>query len=166
MRKCYTCKEIKPLSEYHRNPRRKYGVSNQCKTCANKYASEYRKSNKDKVNEYQRLYSKRRKKTDYLYKATKNLRTRTSIAFSVSYWTKTSGNIDMLGCDYKTAMKYIESKFTKGMSWNNYGEWHIDHIIPLSSAKTKEELESLCHYTNLQPLWSEENLSKGAKINS
>jgi len=50
------------------------------------------------------------------------------------------------------------------MSWDNYGEWHIDHIIPLCSATTVEELEKLCHYTNLQPLWAEENLFKGGKM--
>ncbi len=52
------------------------------------------------------------------------------------------------------------------MSWDNHTKygWHIDHIIPLASAKTEEELKSLCHYTNLQPLWAKENLSKGAKI--
>lgn len=52
------------------------------------------------------------------------------------------------------------------MNWDNRGlyGWHIDHIIPLSSAKTEEEVYKLCHYTNLQPLWAKENLSKGNKI--
>lgn len=50
------------------------------------------------------------------------------------------------------------------MTWENRNEWHIDHITPLSSAKTEEELYKLCHYTNLQPLWAEENLKKGNKI--
>lgn len=70
----------------------------------------------------------------------------------------------MLGCDYQTAFKHIESRFKQGMSWDNFGEWHIDHIIPLASAKTEIELIELCHYTNLQPLWAEENRSKGDKI--
>jgi hypothetical protein len=49
------------------------------------------------------------------------------------------------------------------MSWENHGEWHIDHIVPLSSAITEEELRKLSHYTNLQPLWATDNLSKGSK---
>ena len=50
------------------------------------------------------------------------------------------------------------------MTWENYGEWHIDHIIPLDSANDENELYSLCYYTNLQPLWGNENIRKGAKI--
>jgi hypothetical protein len=50
------------------------------------------------------------------------------------------------------------------MSWDNYGSWHIDHIMPLSSAQTTEEFNKLCHYSNLQPLWAHENLSKGNRI--
>ena len=49
------------------------------------------------------------------------------------------------------------------MSWENHGEWHIDHKKPLASAKTEEELKKLCHYTNLQPLWALDNIRKGAK---
>ena len=50
------------------------------------------------------------------------------------------------------------------MNWENRNLWHVDHIIPLSSAKTEEELVKLCHYTNLQPLWAEDNLKKSNKI--
>lgn len=66
----------------------------------------------------------------------------------------------MLGCSYEEFKIYIESKFTEGMNWNLYGKIHIDHIKPLSSAKTKEEMIKLAHYTNLQPLWAEDNLKK------
>ena len=57
--------------------------------------------------------------------------------------------------------------FDERMSWENHGAktWHIDHIIPLASAKTEEEVFLLCHYTNLQPLWWSDNLSKGSKLN-
>ena len=77
---------------------------------------------------------------------------------------KNSTTEDLLGCSFKDAVKHIESLFTEGMSWDNMGEWHIDHIIPLSSANTKIELIKLCHYRNLQPLWAVDNMSKSSSI--
>ena len=72
----------------------------------------------------------------------------------------------IIGIDSQGFREYISSKFKEGMSWDNYGwdTWHLDHIIPLSTAKTIKELEELSHYTNLQPLWRDENLEKGDKI--
>ncbi len=63
-------------------------------------------------------------------------------------------------------IKHIESRFWPGMNWQNhaYYGWHIDHRIPLSSAKTVEEVAKLCHYSNLQPLWWNDNFAKGSKI--
>jgi hypothetical protein len=60
----------------------------------------------------------------------------------------------------------LENQFVEGMNWENYGSkgWHIDHIIPLSSAKTVDEAISLNHYKNLQPLWAVDNMKKGNKI--
>jgi len=58
----------------------------------------------------------------------------------------------------------MEAKFVDGMNWDNIGEWHIDHIIPLSSAETEQEIIKLCHYTNLQPLWAFDNISKGNRL--
>ena len=60
--------------------------------------------------------------------------------------------------------EHLENQFKEGMTWHNRSEWHIDHIVPLSSANNEEELYKLCHYTNLQPLWAEENLKKSNKI--
>lgn len=73
--------------------------------------------------------------------------------------------IESLGIDIPSFKLYLESLFLTGMSWDNYGlhGWHIDHIIPLSSAKTKEEFDLLSHYTNLQPLWAKDNFQKGSK---
>ena len=163
MKRCYVCKEMKPLEEFHKNITKRDGRRDDCKPCASAYTSNYRKKNVDKINEYRRSYSKNRWKNDPLYRLKRNLSTRTSLAFTTKYWTKNSGNIDMLGTDYETAFKHIESQFKEGMTWDNRGEWHIDHIIPLSSAKTKEEMEKLCHYRNIQPLWKEENMLKGNK---
>jgi len=64
----------------------------------------------------------------------------------------------------KIVFEHFESLFTNGMCWNNMGQWHIDHIIPLSTAITEEDVIRLCHYTNLQPLWAEDNLKKSNKL--
>jgi len=60
--------------------------------------------------------------------------------------------------------EHLEKQFDENMTWDNYGEWHIDHIIPLSSANTEEEMYKLCHYTNLQPLWAIDNIIKANTI--
>jgi len=121
---------------------------------------DYRDKNRDLINEKRRL----KRYNNSLYRMSLNLRNRTWYAFRDSNWSKKSSNKELLGCDFETAHTHLEKQFTKGMSWNNYGEWHIDHIIPLASAKTEEELIKLFNYTNLQPLWAIDNLSKGAKI--
>ena len=71
--------------------------------------------------------------------------------------------IDLIGCSLDFLKQHLESQFKPGMSWENwnYQGWHIDHITPLSFAKTEDDLHSLCHYSNLQPLWAKENLKKG-----
>jgi hypothetical protein len=70
----------------------------------------------------------------------------------------------IVGCTYEYLKTYLESKFQEGMSWENQGLWHIDHIIPLSSGKNEEDIYKLCHFTNLQPLWAQDNLKKSNKI--
>lgn len=72
--------------------------------------------------------------------------------------------LEILGCDFEKLKHHFESQFKEGMDWSNRGEWHIDHIIPLSTAQTKDDLIKLSHYTNLQPLWADENMKKSNKI--
>ena len=105
-----------------------------------------------------------RKRKNPLERFKYSVRARTYKAFKRNYWIKNSGSEKLLGCDWETAMKHIESQFESWMNWDNHGEWHIDHIIPLASGTTKEEVKKLCHYTNLQPLLAEENISKSDKI--
>jgi len=78
---------------------------------------------------------------------------------------KTNKTFNIIGCTPEFLKEYIENQFTEGMTWENHGQfgWHIDHIIPLSSVKTEEELYPLFHYTNLQPLWWLDNIKKGTK---
>jgi len=77
---------------------------------------------------------------------------------------KSNKTFELIGCTPQSLKEHLEKQFVEGMTWNNRNEWHIDHIIPLSSAKSKEEIYKLCHYTNLQPLWAEDNLKKSNKI--
>ena len=66
-----------------------------------------------------------------------------------------------VGCNHPKLREYISSRFRPGMSWERYRQWEVDHVRPLSSARTIEELLMLCHFSNLQPLWRNENLRKG-----
>lgn len=70
----------------------------------------------------------------------------------------------ILGCDIEYFAKHIERQFLPGMTWENRGEWHIDHIVPVSSARDADEVEKLNHFTNLRPLWAKDNLAKCAKL--
>ena len=82
---------------------------------------------------------------------------------------KIDRTLDLIGCTEIELRNHIESKFTDGMSWDNYGKygWHVDHIRPCSSFDLSEpEQQRQCfHYTNLQPLWAKDNLSKGSHYN-
>ncbi len=64
-------------------------------------------------------------------------------------------------CSQEDLKQHIEARFTDGMTWDRYGQWEVDHITPLSAARSLEHLIELCHYSNLQPLWKRDNLAKG-----
>ena len=191
MKKCTNCKVDKEITEFSKDKRRKDGMRSVCKLCQKEYRKknkdkikeyhkehykankdkrkerqkEYRKKNKDKINKSSKEYQKNRKLSDPLFKMKCNLRTRTCMAFKNKGYSKNTKTQEMLGVDWEIAKKHIERLFTKGMNWSNQGDWHIDHIIPLSSANTEERLKKLCHYTNLQPLWAVDNLIKSDVIN-
>ena len=134
------------------------------KTPKERYQESGRKNyfaNKEKIRKVASLRHKKRLATDILYKLkikTKNIIYR---AFKGKYIKKTHTN-ELIGCSSEFLKKYLESKFENWMNWENYGRyngelnygWDIDHIIPLSSASSEEELIKLNYYTNLQPLWA------------
>ena len=70
----------------------------------------------------------------------------------------------LLGCSIAELRIHIERQFTKGMSWGNRAEWHLDHIVPLDTATTIDDVVALCHHTNLRPIWRLDNLRKGSKV--
>jgi hypothetical protein len=110
--------------------------------------------------EYSNNYQKKRKKENILFNIISNMRN--SVNRYLKY--KSKHTFEIIGCSPQLLKEHLENQFVSGMGWDNRSEWHIDHIIPLSSAKTEDELYKLCHYTNLQPLWAEENLKKSNKI--
>lgn len=135
----------------------------------------YTNSHKEKVKQSRHRYKieNRQKCTDYERNKRHNdsiYRLRTNLRNLIRRYTKGKGYkgsksvYEILGCDFDYFKDYIEKKFKNGMTFENYGEWNIDHIIPISSAKNDEDLERLNHYTNLQPLWANENYKKGKKI--
>jgi len=172
MKVCNTCKLEKPLSEFSKDKSRKDGLNLKCTTCrknyrrANKEASisyqrEYRQNNKEKVASNKKDYQNKRRQTDPLFKLKSNLRTR---VWSILKNDKDKRTEELLGASFYVVKQHIEDTFVEGMTWGNYGQWHVDHKIPLASAKTKKEVEKLFHYTNLQALWAEDNFIKSDKL--
>ncbi len=135
-------------AEYYKNNKNKIKISKQ----------KYRKNNRIKLNSYNNTYMKKRRQEDYNYRLKTNVRSMISRLLK----NKKDGlsTTKILGCSYNDFKQYLESKFQPWMNWNNYGKyngefdygWDIDHIIPVSSAITKEEIIKLNHYHNLQPL--------------
>jgi hypothetical protein len=114
--------------------------------------------------EYHRKYMKHKRDSDHVFSIASRVRTRINMAILQQGYSKTSKNSDVLGCTWDEFAAYIKSKFLDGMTFENRNLWHIDHIIPLASANSEEEIIKLNHYTNLQPLWAIDNLRKGCKI--
>jgi hypothetical protein len=127
----------------------------------NKKCQEYYQKHRDELIKKNIQYELERRKVDPAYRARKNLRKRVRDAIKEKGFSKRTEKI--LGLNQTEFKEYIESKFTEGMTWENYGYrgWHIDHSKALSTASTIEEMEALCHYTNLAPMWGIENMKKG-----
>jgi hypothetical protein len=128
------------------------------------YQKKYRENNKEKLQNYKYNYNKKRRETDILFNLKNNISHRVREFLKLKKITKKNKTFEIVGCSPQFLKEHLENQFVDGMTWDNRSEWHIDHIIPLSSAKIEDELYKLCHYTNLQPLWAEDNLKKSNKI--
>lgn len=106
-----------------------------------------------------------RYKNDINFRLANALRSRVRGAFK-SGGEKAEKTMELLGCSVQHVKDHLESQFTEGMTWENQGEWHIDHIRPCASfdLEDPEEQKKCFHWTNLQPLWALDNLRKGAKF--
>lgn len=142
---CSTCKEIKSFSSFRVKKGRKFGLKHLCIKCDNKYHRERRRTNlKVKI------------KGNYISRL--NLALKNNI--------KSNKTEKLLDCSIEELKRHLESQFKIGMSWDNREEWHIDHEIPCSLFDlTDPHQQAVCfHWSNLQPLWAEDNLSKKDSI--
>lgn len=145
------------LADYYR----KYRKTEKCKEMVVRY-----RTNPD-IRKKTRAHAIERLKEDYVYRLCHNCSTVLRGHLKKNKLPKTGRTAEYIGTnDFEFLKSYLEMKFQPGMTWENWGKgegkWNIDHIVPLASASNKEELIKLLHYTNLQPLWSEENSSKGS----
>ena len=130
---------------------------------------QWREANRGHYNEYMRTYKrswdKHQRETNPRFKITKNMRNRLYAAVKAQGADKSARTFELVGCTSEELMAYLEGQFTEGMTWDNYGEWHVDHIKPcaLFDMLLAEQQEACFHYTNLQPLWGPDNLRKGAR---
>jgi hypothetical protein len=182
MKYCYDCLRVLDKSSFGKLRISSDGLNTTCKECRSAvtrgYYSknvesitnqkiEYYTNNKEKILVRQVKYVKRRSNEDAMFRLTINVRHRLksylkSIGVSPNLSKSTA---EMIGCTPQELRDHIESKFVDDMSWDNYGYrgWHIDHIVPLSSAKTKEDVIRLNHHMNLQPMWGVDNMRKGSR---
>jgi hypothetical protein len=167
---CKSCINIS-AEDYRNNNREKlkiirknYNTKNSEKILLQ--VKKYYEINKNKIIKQKVVYKKDKRHFDSIYKLTCNIRNRIYNYLKLKKIKKINKTFEIVGGSPEFIKEYLEKQFKDGMSWDNYGVygWHIDHKIPLSSAKTEEEVYRLCHYTNLQPLWAEDNLKKSNKL--
>ena len=153
-KKCTCCGINKPITKFKCiRGNSKYGRYDECKDCMesnfkNFIIKEYGKDYWDKC---------------LLDRFKDRIRSRTRSAFRRIKENKPTKTEDLLGCDWLQAKEHIESFFNSDLNWDNFNEWHIDHIKPLCSANNIDELLPLCRYENLQPLIAKDNLIKGGR---
>jgi len=181
-KECTKC-GTKPINQFSKSKKEKDGLQSSCKACTKLYHANHYKENKDKIdqqnknwyenNKEKRIakiteYKRERRKADPIFKLIVNIRRRTNRALKAVRWSKSSKFNEYIGCTKKELDFHLTSQFQPGMSWENYGDglgsWSLDHIKPLSLAKNELEIYSLCHYSNLRPMWHIDNLKKSNKV--
>ena len=126
----------------------------------------YYQASKDKehVKEKVRLRINRRRREDPMFAIKCRMSRLISISITSGGYTKKSRTHVILGCTWLEFKSHIERQFLNGMNWENRSQWHLDHIVPMATAKTEEDILALNHHTNLRPLWSAMNIAKSDTI--
>lgn len=171
--------KFKQNPEYYRELKRQNNKKH--KERIQKYNQKYQQEHREQINKNHRewikrnhkhvraYYNKRHKvlmKTNPEYKIKRNLRRRIGLALKDQGMMKDKSLPDYIGCSVHHLKKHLSEQFVDGMCWSNYGEWHVDHIVPCDAFDliSEEEQKKCFNYKNLQPLWEPDNLSKGASI--
>lgn len=171
---CPKCKTVKPLGSFRKNGD---GHQSYCIDCVQIYYNDnrstilarsklYYENNKESV--IRKMINRARTDIDYRIKLNLRRYVGDVMRRNVIPAKKCKKTLDLLGCTIQEFKDHLASKFQKGMDWDNYGlyGWHIDHIMPCASfdLSDPEQQKECFHFTNLQPLWAEDNLKKGSKI--
>jgi len=159
--------ESKPeTKERKKNNHQKWSKQNRERL--NEYHKKWRQKNIDKYRETKRNYERTRKHNDPLYKLISNFRTAIYQVLKENNVDKNGHYFEILKYSPEELISHLEKQFKDGMTWDNYGEWHVDHFIPISSFNIKEigdsEFMKCWSLSNLQPMWGEENIRKSNKI--
>ena len=127
---------------------------------------EWRKRNSAHVTEYQKEYCKLKYHNDPLHHAVCRVRNTINLSFYRCGAKKSKKNVELTGMTSRELYEYLLKTFeeTYGYAWDHREPVHIDHIVPLCTATTTEEVEKLCHYTNLRLIKAKDNLKKGGKL--
>jgi len=155
-KRCLICYKFFEINE-----KEKIYCSLKCRTINTEYHKNYYKNNKDKIffNHYNKM------RTDLNYKIKSYLRVRIYNALKHNY--KSAKTMKLIGCSIEYLKLYLQNQFKEGMTWKNYGQWHIDHIKPCCSfnLSKKNEQYKCFNFKNLQPLWAWENYHKRIEDN-
>lgn len=159
--------------EYRKNNKVKISEHNKKWLADNKvkrteYKKKFYQENKERIQKYDNEYRQTKIKTDPKFKIKESIRKSIIKSLKAKNFTKTSKTHEIIGCSFEEFKIHIESQWENWMNWDNYGNpkdgilepnktWDIDHIIPLATAITEEDIIKLNHYTNLQPLCSYTN---------
>jgi hypothetical protein len=142
--------------------------SEQNKEHLKQYIKEYRKNNVDKIRQIKRDYERYRKASDPAYKLISNFRTAIYQVLKENNVEKNKHYFDILKYSPEELISHLEKQFTDSMTWENYGEWHVDHRMPISSFNFEsvddDSFIKCWSLDNLQPMWGNENIIKGSKI--
>ena len=123
----------------------------------------YHARNRERLNGYRSAWILQRIATDPVFALAFRVKNRIRQAVARRGFSKKSSSERILGCPWSEFAAHIERQFLPGMTWANRALWHIDHIVPLATAVTEDDVLALNHFTNLRPLWKPDNLKKGAK---